>query len=1025
LQRLKDIGADVVDDRDSFLILQVALPNASASPRILSEVADIVELREELDLVEFGSMPIDAREPVPSYPSPWERLVSLRPPARDAFVIQFATAPLTGWLESLRAAGVTILKYIPQNAYVVLGDSDTLAQFVTSRPVQLFRLHQPFHKVSTRVRESTAQIEDFTVSIATVPEAMEALALLESATIARLAPADPTGDRTSYRVTLPAAVVPQLAALPAVLSIDLYSQATPSGQREANLTLGDTLVTNSSGVLKPLLGDSRAWIASKGVGNYKTAVKMAILDSGFDLGDPVNVHPDFKDSAGNSFISIQNYTAHNQGGSNADCFGHGTFVAGVLAGNAGAAHSTQNRDSGSDGSFLMGLGILPEMPLIVGRVFNYLPGVTPFGYDPQPFTLTYADLASRGVAIVSNSFNEDGSTNYTVDDAVYDQLVRSSSGQNGGPPMTIYFAGGNYEYPTFQTRVSAWATAKNVIGVGGSENYNPNTYTDPPLIPPANSGEYSNNGNQTWSNESVGPTTSDGRIKPDLVAPASAIESAQSRQSNSGCQAGAVGITIDGGTHYWSRGTSFSTPLAAGEGALLYTWFKNTTGAAPTPALLKAMQINFAYDLTGANRPPDPAQGWGKADLTRAFATDGRYSWADEGMSTLLTTAGQTIFLPNGPTSGYQIRDTSKPVRVTLVWTDAPSDNVYGGNALVNDLDLTVRMLGAGNGKYALGNDFNSSTGRSNVRNPGGGGTSNNRDNVEQVVFTYADAGADHFSVEVFAKTLGKDGINVWPPPAVNQQNFALFIENAVAYQNNASFAGQSVQTTVAAGANYSPSFTFQNTGTPATNTAWSEGPTELYRLGYLPSGGPFPWGSRLSLDPGQTITNPQSKQFQLNATAPYAAGLYPLQWQMVEEPGHVFGSTSTFVNVTVTASPTSFYTLTPCRVVDTRWPAGTYGAPSLAPGVPRTFPIRGQCGVPNTARAVSVNMTAVSAAGQGVLKAYPANISSPLVSTLNYGTGQTRANNAIVTLDTQGNLVVGAGVAGADLLLDVNGYFQ
>src|SRR5215471_2211293 len=86
------------------------------------------------------------------------------------------------------------------------------------------------------------------------------------------------------------------------------------------------------------------------------------------------------------------------------------------------------------------------------------------------------------------------------------------------------------------------------------------------------------------------------------------------------------------------------------------------------------------------------------------------------------------------------------------------------------------------------------------VRAPGGGGTSNNRDNVEQVVFTYADVGGDHFSVEVFAKALVKDGINVWPPAVSNQQNFALFIENAVAYQNNASFAGQNALSTVVAG---------------------------------------------------------------------------------------------------------------------------------------------------------------------------------------------------------------------------------
>jgi hypothetical protein len=145
----------------------------------------------------------------------------------------------------------------------------------------------------------------------------------------------------------------------------------------------------------------------------------------------------------------------------------------------------------------------------------------------------------------------------------------------------------------------------------------------------------------------------------------------------------------------------------------------------------------------------------------------------------------------------------------------------------------------------------------------------------------------------------------------------------------------------------------------------------------------------------------------------------------MLEEPAHFFGAASTPVNVTVTASPSMFYTLTPCRIVDTRGPTGTYGAPALVAGGARTFPIRGQCGVPNTAKAVSVNLAVVAASGQGFLKAYPANIGSPSVSTLNYRGGQTRANNAIVTLDTQGNLVIESGVSGTDMLLDVNGYFQ
>jgi hypothetical protein len=135
------------------------------------------------------------------------------------------------------------------------------------------------------------------------------------------------------------------------------------------------------------------------------------------------------------------------------------------------------------------------------------------------------------------------------------------------------------------------------------------------------------------------------------------------------------------------------------------------------------MQINFAYDLTGTNvtgsaigRPPDTNQGWGKADLTRAFMTDARYDWANEESNTLITSSGSSVYFPS-IVGTYTIKDTSKPVRITLVWTDQFASTLTG-TALVNDLNLKVWM--ATGGEYALGNDFNTTTGRSNIHTSGG-----------------------------------------------------------------------------------------------------------------------------------------------------------------------------------------------------------------------------------------------------------------------------------------------------------------
>jgi hypothetical protein len=124
------------------------------------------------------------------------------------------------------------------------------------------------------------------------------------------------------------------------------------------------------------------------------------------------------------------------------------------------------------------------------------------------------------------------------------------------------------------------------------------------------------------------------------------------------------------------------------------------------------------------------------------------------------------------------------------------------------------------------------------------------------------------------------------------------------------------------------------------------------------------------------------------------------------------------------TPNPTPFQTLNPCRIADTRGPAGLYGAPPLSAGVPRNFTLSGQCGIPGTASAVSLNVTVTNTAGPGFIFIYPAGGAAPTASTLNYVAGQTIANAAIVPLGAGGAVTVIAGVSGTDLILDTNGYF-
>ncbi len=130
-------------------------------------------------------------------------------------------------------------------------------------------------------------------------------------------------------------------------------------------------------------------------------------------------------------------------------------------------------------------------------------------------------------------------------------------------------------------------------------------------------------------------------------------------------------------------------------------------------------------------------------------------------------------------------------------------------------------------------------------------------------------------------------------------------------------------------------------------------------------------------------------------------------------------------------ASGQDFYTLTPCRMLDTRNPDGPYGGPALAAGVPRTFTLAGVvCGVPATARALSLNVTVVPNTGGGFVILYPGDMPAPSTSTINFAASQVRANNAVLLLsrDGMGTLRAFAGLSGGSsvhLIIDVNGYFE
>lgn len=124
-------------------------------------------------------------------------------------------------------------------------------------------------------------------------------------------------------------------------------------------------------------------------------------------------------------------------------------------------------------------------------------------------------------------------------------------------------------------------------------------------------------------------------------------------------------------------------------------------------------------------------------------------------------------------------------------------------------------------------------------------------------------------------------------------------------------------------------------------------------------------------------------------------------------------------------APAADFYTVAPCRLVDTRM-TGL----ALASGVPRIFTVAGLCGIPADAVSVSINVTAIAPLWSGRITLFPGDGPLPPTSTINFPAGATLANNAILSLAASAAGTLGAqsfltGGGQVDMTVDVTGYFK
>lgn len=147
----------------------------------------------------------------------------------------------------------------------------------------------------------------------------------------------------------------------------------------------------------------------------------------------------------------------------------------------------------------------------------------------------------------------------------------------------------------------------------------------------------------------------------------------------------------------------------------------------------------------------------------------------------------------------------------------------------------------------------------------------------------------------------------------------------------------------------------------------------------------------------------------------------------VVTNPGGLNASKNPGFFYSTPSLASDFYTVTPCRLLDTRNANGTYGGPVFGPSVQRSFTVTGRCGIPAGATAVAANVTVFQPTALGNVNVFPGNAFDLGTTTVSFLAGAVRANNNILRLATNGTGTIGVrnnSAGNSHVIVDVFGYF-
>ena len=425
-----------------------------------------------------------------------------------AFIVQARGVIGAAFRAALAGAGAEIVSYIPNNAYLVRLSAAGAAGLSGHSLVQAVLPYEPYYKVQTTLLDRAVNQKplpfgtDLTIGIfaSGAADTEEVIKKLGAKIVSR----DRTPFGSMVRVQ-PAQDWIALAQLPGVQLVELA--------RERKVANDLTRVT---------MGVSTTSVAPDNyLGLTGSNVVVEVNDTGVDRN-----HPDL---TGRVNVDIF--------GSGIDTDGHGTHVAGTIAGD-GTESTTVVFASGSSnpGEPLQYRGKAPSAKLFSLGVIG--------GYDAFNFSDSYLqEQPARANALISNnSWRYTGDAQYDLASASYDAAVRDALPENtGSQPVLFVFAAGNEGGGNndgtggFYDSVASPATAKNIITVGAIEqSRNISNYvsyvdgTSNQVWLPLTDTGYQVASFSSRGNVGVGTEGTYGRFKPDVVAPGTMVVSARS-----------------------------------------------------------------------------------------------------------------------------------------------------------------------------------------------------------------------------------------------------------------------------------------------------------------------------------------------------------------------------------------------------------------------------------------------------------------------------------------------------------------